>query len=148
MQFNSQTQTWKRAPYIAAAAALALAIGVVASNVLDTSTMSPPAMMSDGPAVAPVAPANVETPLFDAPAEAPRTIIYVVASEADAFTLQQGIQEGEFIYGETAYSDGITRQVLVVDSAEDEAALSLLDQELYQASLSQPDLGVTLVDLR
>ena len=145
---NSQTQTWKRVPYIAAAAsALALTIGLVASHAFDASEMSPPAMMSDGPAVAP-APVSVDVPTFDAPVEPGRTIIYIVASQEEAFTLQQGFQEGEFIYGETAYSDGITRQVLVVDSAEDKAALNLLDQELYQASLSAPDTSVTLVDLR
>jgi hypothetical protein len=140
MQFtNAQTNAWKRIPFIAAACA-AVAAAVLASGILQDTSMPMPAVTSDPPA--PSISRAVPQPAIRASATHVPTYIYVVGSEEEALALRLA-----FFDAATEGDDAATRHIFVVDSPEDEAALQNMDQELYSATNGQLNL-VTLVDLR
>jgi hypothetical protein len=131
---NSRNSTWKRlkVQYIAVAAAGALAVSTLIGGVAIREQTAP----SSTPSQPQVSPRLSLDDVRNTPAQA---FIYVVDSAARA-------EELEFAIAGAAIEDvsGDHREVLLVDSPQDEAELQIRQGEL----LSVSGTGTTLIDLR
>ena len=78
------------------------------------------------------APQVPSLPAFATPSR-PQTYVYIVSSEAEATQLLMGMQDASSLE-----SDVDTRHILVVDSPDYETALSMLEQEIEQATGGRP----------
>jgi len=128
---STQGNTWKRIKnqHIIAAAGVALAVSAVIGGVAIRDSGS----SSSAPRSA--APASVSQP-----APQPQTFVYVVGSQAEAIELQNAFTGAALESGVDTY-----RHVMVVDSAETEEGLQIMQGELLQAGTAD---SVTIVDLR
>ncbi len=128
---NTQVSTWKRikTQHIVAAAGVALAVSALVGGLaIRDSGSSSSSFRAAGQAS------------VSQPAPQPQTFVYVVGSQAEAGELQNAFSGAELESGVDIY-----RIVIVVDSAEVEAGLQIMQGELVQAGGSN---FVSMVDLR
>jgi hypothetical protein len=128
---RTQAIGWKRfkVGYVAAAAALALAV-TAAVGIAFTNGGSGPS-----------SPSSIAPPAPQASVNPPPTYIYVVSSHEQAIAVERAFNEADgernFLY-----------EVLVVDTPEGEARLRLALKELTDAGLSGYSPGLVIVDRR